>query len=212
MKFGKMALSAAALALTPFAAYAQDAGTTIYSQVDDTAVGTVEANDGATVLVDTGSYKAPLPSNAVVEREGKWTVNATKAQIDSMMAQMEAEANAKLDAALVDGAAVMSADSVPVGTILAMDEAGQQIIVANETGVISLKREHFAVNETGMLTALYTGTQLAEFTTEVPEGAIVETAEGPVKHTAEGWEMMAESDAPESSASAASMSAAGATQ
>ncbi len=208
MTLGKLAVSAAALALTPFAALAQDAGTTIYSQVDDTAVGTVESNDGATVLVDTGSFKAPLPADAVVEREGKWTVNATKAQVDEMMGQMEAEATAKLDAALVDGAAVTSADDAPVGTILAMDDAGEQIIVANNTGVITLKREHFAVNETGALTALFTGTELAQYTTEVPEGAIVETAEGPMMRTADGWEMTEA----ETTASAGSTSAAGANQ
>lgn len=189
MKFGKLAVLAATLTAAPFAAYAQDAGTTVYSQVDDSAVGTVESNDGATVLVDTGSFKAPLPSAAVVEREGKWTVNATKAQIDGMMAQMKAAADAKLDAALVDGASVMSADSMPVGMILAMDPAADVIMVANDTGVISLKREHFAVNEAGALTALYSSAQLADFTTAVPEGAVVETAEGKMVHTATGWEM-----------------------
>jgi len=218
MKLGKMAILAATIAAAPFAVHAQDAGTTVYSQVDESVVGTVETNDGTTVLVDTGAFKAPLPAAAVVEREGKWTVNATKAQIDSMMSQQQAAAEAKLDAALVDGTAVTSADKMPVGTILAMDEAGQQIIVANEMGVISLKREHFAVDESGALTALFTSSELAQFTTAVPEGAIVETAEGPVKRTAEGWEMagmeegeMEEGDM-EATASAGPMSAAGATQ
>lgn len=213
MKFGKSALFAATLLAAPFAAQAQDAGTTIYSQVDDSTVGTVETNDGTTVLVDTGSFKAPLPAAAVVEREGKWTVNATKAQIDGMMAQQQAQAKARLDAALVDGAAVVSADSVPMGTILAMDEMGEQIIVANDMGVISLKREHFAVDESGMLTALFNSSELAQFTTEVPEGAIVETAEGPMARTADGWEAVEdEAEEAESTASAAAMSAAGASQ
>jgi pyruvate/2-oxoglutarate/acetoin dehydrogenase E1 component len=179
---------ATALAVTPFAANAQDAGVTVYSQVDDSEVGTIASNDGTNAVLDTGTYKVPLGTGTFAEREGKWTINATKAQINSMMAAAEAEAAKKLAAALVDGAAVMSADNMPVGTVLAMDETGDQVIVSNDTGIISLKREHFAVGQTGGLTALFTAEQLAGYTTEVPEGAVVETPEGQMMRTADGWE------------------------
>ncbi len=205
MKLSKLAALATTAALSfaalPFAAQAQDAGTTVYSQVDDSTVGTIASNDGATAVLDTGSYKAPLPVGTYAEREGKWTINATKAQIDGMMAAAEAEAEKKLAAALVDGAAVVSADAMPVGTVLAMDPETDQYLVENESGIITLKREHFAVNANGALTALFTSAQLAGFTVEVPEGAVVETPEGKMTRTADGWEAM-EAEATETAATA----------
>ena len=106
-----------------------------------------------------------------------------------MDAQVQA-AEAKLDAALVENAAVTSADNVPVGTILAMGEDIDQYLISTGTGVITLKREHFSVNESGSLIALFTGEQLAGFTIDVPEGAIVETPKGQMTRTADGWESM----------------------
>ena len=84
MKLSKLAVLATTIAALPIAANAQDAGTTIYSQVDDSTVGTIASNDGATAVLDTGSYKAPLPVATYAQREGKWTINATKAQIDQI--------------------------------------------------------------------------------------------------------------------------------
>jgi hypothetical protein len=203
MKLSKLAALATTATLSfaalPFAAQAQDAGTTVYSQVDDSTVGTIASNDGTTAVLDTGSYKAPLPVGTYAEREGKWTINATKAQIDGMMAAAEAEAEKKLAAALVDGATVISADATTVGTVLAMAPQTDQYLIENETGIITLKREHFAVNPDGALTALFTNEQLAGFTVEVPEGAIVETPEGKMTRTADGWEAV-EGEATETAA------------
>ncbi|MEL7318012.1 MAG: hypothetical protein AAFN04_05150 [Pseudomonadota bacterium] len=190
MKLSKLALLAATTVALPFAAQAQDAGTTVYSQVDDSTVGTIESNDGATAVLDTGSYKAPLPIATYAEREGKWTINATKAQIDGMMAAAAAEADKKLAAALVDGASVVSADTMPVGTVLALDVEKDQYLIEADTSIITLKREHFAVNQSGALTALFTSAQLDGFAVEVPEGAVVETPEGKMTRTADGWQAM----------------------
>ncbi|MEL6487917.1 MAG: hypothetical protein AAFQ13_12340 [Pseudomonadota bacterium] len=201
MKLSKLAVLATTIAALPVAASAQDAGTTVYSQVDDSTVGTIESNDGAIAILDTGDYKAPLPVATYAMRDGKWTINATKAQVDGMMAAAKAEAEAKLAAALVDGAAVVSADSMPVGTVLAMDANMDQYLIENGSGVITLKREHFAVGQTGALTALFTTAQLAGFTVEVPEGAVVETPEGKMTRTADGWEAMEMEAAAEMSAS-----------
>jgi len=175
MKFAKLALLATAIAATPIAANAQDVGATIYGN-DNAAIGTVTANDGTTVTVDTGTYKAPLPANALAEREGKWTVNATQAQINQMMQQQVAAANQKRDAALVDGAMVMSAGGQPVGTVYSIDDAADAIIVERDGGIITLKREHFAVDPNGSLMALFSMEQIAANTVEVPEGAEISTA------------------------------------
>ncbi|MEM1196279.1 MAG: hypothetical protein AAGH57_09270 [Pseudomonadota bacterium] len=178
MKLAKPVLFATALCAIPFAANAQDAGVTVYSQVDDSTVGTIASNDGATAVLDTGDYKAPLPVATYAMREGKWTINATKAQVDGMMAAAEAEAAKKLDAALIVGAKTTSADAQYAGTVLAIDTAADQVLLKHGAGLVSLKREHFAVDGAGKLLALFTTEQLDSFTTEIPEGAEVRTASG----------------------------------
>ncbi len=173
MKFVKLAVLATAIAATPIAANAQDAGTTVYGN-DDAPIGTVESNADGIVTVDTGTHKAPLPANLLAEREIGWTVNATKAQIDGMMAAQVAEANAKRDAALVAGAPVVSADGIPAGTVYTVDDA-DTAIVKSDAGIITLKRESFALNAEGALMVLYTGEQIAANVVEVPEGAEILT-------------------------------------
>lgn len=180
MKFAKLAVLATAIAATPIAANAQDVGTTIYSQVDDSVVGTIESNDGTTVVIDTGDYKAPLPGNYLAERPvGEagatgWTINATKAMIDAMMQAQVDEANAKRDEALVVGASVVTAQGLPAGTVYTIDEE-DTVILERDTGIITLKREHFAVNDQGALMALFTIDQINANTVEVPEGAEILT-------------------------------------
>ena len=160
MKFVKLAVLATAIAATPIAANAQDAGTTVYGN-DDAPIGTVESNADGIVTVDTGTHKAPLPANLLAEREIGWTVNATKAQIDGMMAAQVADANAKRDAALVAGAAVNSADGAPAGSLTEVDLAADAIVLESANGPVALKKEHFAVDAAGALVALFTAEQLA---------------------------------------------------
>ncbi|BDW81928.1 hypothetical protein MACH24_13660 [Erythrobacter sp. Dej080120_24] len=192
MKFAKLALIATVVAAAPVAANAQDVGTTIFSQEETpTEVGTVVSNDGATVLVDTGKHQAPLPANFFAQREGNWTINATKGQIDGMMDAQVAEANAKRDAALVEGAAVVSADGLPAGTVYTIDSE-DTVIVQNEMGIVTLTRESFAVSPEGALMALYTGAQLGANTVEVPEGAEILT---PAQARAKEAEMAATEEA-----------------
>lgn len=178
MKFAKLAIIATApVALAAFstAASAQDVGTTILSQEEvPTEVGTVVSNDGTTVLVDTGKHQAPLPANYFAEREGNWTINATKGQIDSMMDAQVAEATAARDAALVEGAAVVSADGLPAGTVYTIDSE-DTVIVQNDMGIVTLTRESFATTPEGALMALYSGQQLSANTVAVPEGAEILT-------------------------------------
>ncbi|MCK0128918.1 hypothetical protein [Erythrobacter sp. F6033] len=173
MKFAKLAIVATAIAATPIAAHAQDAGTTVFGN-DDAPIGTVESNEGGIVTVDTGAHKAPLPANLLAEREGKWTVNATKAQIDGMMAAQKAEADAKRDAALVEGAAVVSADGQPAGTVYTVDSEGT-VIIRREGGIMTLTKDTMAVDANGALMALYSLEQIAANTVEVPEGAEILT-------------------------------------
>lgn len=80
----RFALTAAAAMATAFAApaMAQDAGVTIVGN-DDIEIGTVASNDGSTVVVDTGTHQIPLGTDAFAEREGVWTLNTTKVELDT---------------------------------------------------------------------------------------------------------------------------------
>ncbi|MEO1731162.1 MAG: hypothetical protein AAFR64_10530 [Pseudomonadota bacterium] len=184
MKFAKMAVLATTLTLAPFAANAQDAGTKIYNQdAEPVELGTVVSKTADVVVVDTGTYEVSLPVAPFQEREGKWTINVSLEALNGFgkqQADAAAAAAAKLDAALTVGTAVNSADTQPAGSIIAVDIAADQILVKNGTGLVSLKKEHFAVDASDNLTALYTLEQLASFTTEIPEGAEVRTASGDV--------------------------------
>ena len=188
MKFVKLATLAAAplIAATPIAASAQDVGATVYGN-DDAPIGTVAANEGGVVTVDTGKHSAPLPANLLAERDGNWTVNATKAQIDGMMDAQVAAANQARDAALVEGAAVVSADGMPAGTVYTVDNA-DTAIVRSDAGIITLTRDTFAVDASGNLMVLYSAEQLAANTIAVPEGAEILT---PAQAAAKEAEMAA---------------------
>ena len=170
MKIAKLALLASVLAATPAVALAQDVGATIYGS-DGNPVGTVaEANDQV-VVIDTGKHKAPVPTNMLFDADNGKSVNATQDQINTMMDQRVAEANAKRDAALVQGAAVVSAGGSPIGKLASVDLAADKITLETEGGALLLKKEHFAVNPQGQLAVLYSRDQIAQATAGTQAGA-----------------------------------------
>lgn len=160
MKNLKMALLAGAFALTPAAAFAQDVGATIYGN-DGNAVGTVAEVNDQVVVIDTGKHKAPVPVGMVLDGEKGKSVNATKAQIDTMMDERIAEANAKRDAALVAGAAVVTVGGRDAGKLGKVDLAADSIELLAPEGTFPMRKEHFAVNEQGKLMVLYSKEQIA---------------------------------------------------
>lgn len=160
MKFTKLALIATLLAATPAMAAAQDVGATVYGN-DGNAIGTVENVADGIVLINTGKHKAPIPAELIGAGETGPSINATKDQIDAMMDAQVAEATAKRDAALVAGAAVLSANGNPAGTLTEVDLAMDAIILESPDGPVALKKEHFAVDANGQLMALFTRDQIA---------------------------------------------------
>lgn len=160
MKPVKLALLATLLAATPAMASAQDVGATIYGN-DGNPVGTVEQVTDQVIVIDTGKHKAPVPVSLIFEGETGPAVNATKDQVDAMMDQKVAEANAKRDAALVQGAAVVSINGNPAGTLGKVDLVADVITLDSPDGPIILKKEYFAVNPSGQLMALVTREQIA---------------------------------------------------
>ena len=189
MKFVKMAALAATFAAVPMAANAQDKGVTIYSP-DDSVVGTVIDKNDRRAVVDTGSYKVPLPLKSFADNNGKWVIGATKEQLDSMMAARAAKAEAALNAVLVVGAPLISRDAQPAGSILAIDTEADQVIVERGTGVLSLKRKHFRAKGDQLMT-VYKLEQIAAATKEVPEGAEIRTASGTLVRGGAGSETAA---------------------
>lgn len=160
MKTLKLALIAGVIAVTPAAALAQDVGATIYGS-DGNAVGTVAEVDAHVILIDTGTHKAPVPVAMVFDGDKGKSVNATRAQVDTMMAERLAEAVARRDAALVQGAAVVSSGGRTVGTLTKVDLAADTIILETAEGALQMKKEHFAVNPQGQLAVLYSREQIA---------------------------------------------------
>ena len=151
MTFKTILAATAAIALAPLAAQAQDVGVTVMGN-DEAAVGTVASNDGTTVVVDTGTYQVPLPANALAEREGAWTVNISKTQLEEMMAAQLAEQQAALEAALVVGAPVNTADAVSLGMIDKIE--GANIIIKNEDGsLVTLPADMLALDADGTVMA-----------------------------------------------------------
>lgn len=160
MKSMKLVLMAALLASTPAVTFAQAVGATVYGN-DGKAIGTVEANADGIVTIDTGKHKAPIPANLIGAGDAGPSINATKDQIDAMMDEQVAQATAARDAALVAGAAVVSANGNPAGTLASVDLATDAIILESPEGPVALKKEHFAVNPSGQLMALFTREQIA---------------------------------------------------
>jgi len=161
MKFARLAAISTFLVATviPAAAFAQvAAGATVYGP-DGAAVGTVASVDAGTVMVDTGTYKAPLPATAFGKGDKGPTITVTKAQLDEMMAQQVAAANTARDAKLAAGAAVVSPKGAALGTIKSVD--GDAVVLDSPSGPVALKREHFALDANGALIALFTAEQVA---------------------------------------------------
>lgn len=160
MKNAKLAMIATLLASAPVLASAQEVGSTIYGN-DGNPIGTVEQVTENVIVVDTGKHKAPVPVNLIAQGKSGPSVNATKEQVDAMMDQQVAEANSKRDAALVKGAAVVSINGNPAGTLGDVDLAADVITLDSPDGPIVLKKEYFAVNPQGQLAALVTREQIA---------------------------------------------------
>lgn len=167
MKLTKLAIMAAALVATPFAAHAQDVGATVYGN-DGKPIGTVDSNDGTNAVIAVGEFKAPLPLSIFGQGENGPTLNTTYAAVYEQlkaadaqakqaaaeaMAKAEAEAAAALAAALVVGAPVITTDAQSLGMI---DEiAGENVIIKGEDEMlVTLPVSLLAANPEGGVMAL----------------------------------------------------------
>lgn len=156
MKFGTIFL-AAALAAAPMSAYAAtpkpdlSVGTTVMGN-NSKPVGTIATNSNGTVVINTGEHKIPVPASAFGKGKNGPTLNITKTQLDQMYAAELAKAKAKLQAAIVVGAPVVTADSQSLGTIDKIK--GDNIVVKNADGkMVTLPNSMLALNSSGTIMA-----------------------------------------------------------
>lgn len=148
-RFAITAAAIAAFAATP--ALAQDVGATVFGN-DNGEIGTVSSNDGTTVVLTVGEYQIALPANLFGTSDAGPTLNVTRDQLVQLHEQQLAEAAAALEAALVEGAEVVTADPQPLGTIETID--GENIVIAREDeSLVTLPKDLFMVDPSGALMA-----------------------------------------------------------
>lgn len=164
MKFSSFLAVIAGAALLPSAAMAQAApstsesaspslsvGVTVYDPQGG-VVGKVESLAGENVILDTGAAKATLPKSAFGSGAKGPSVNATKTQIEQLVADSMAKANAALDAALIPGAEVRGKSGALIGTVKKVD--GAQVVIQRDTGPVSLTKAAFATAPSGLTISL----------------------------------------------------------
>lgn len=158
MNFAKLAILATAIAATPIAAHAAtvEAGATVTGP-EGNAVGTIESVANGQAVLDTGKHKVPLGVDSFGEGETGLTITVTKVQLDGMMDEQVAKAAAARDALLLAGTEVHTVDHQVLGTVETVD--GDNVIIARESGPVTLLREHFSAMDT-MLMALFTMDQI----------------------------------------------------
>ena len=159
MKF-KSALTAAAALTLATAAHAQmgpAVDATIYT-AEGEEVATIVTIENGIAVVDTGTYEGSVPVDALGEGPNGPVISVTKAQLNQLFQQQQAQAMAARDAALIANATVLSADNIEVGTVKSID--GDTAIVTLADGEVALQRDQFATNQTGALIVLATEAQL----------------------------------------------------
>jgi hypothetical protein len=155
------AAAALSLATISGAAFAQAAGVTAGATVygsDGTAVGTIDKVDNGIASLNTGTHVVGLPLDKFGKSEKGPTIAVTKAQLDQLAEQASAQADAKVDAALVAGATVVDNKGTTLGTIDKVD--GDNIVLKTDAGAVTLTRKYFALAPSGGLMALVTKDQV----------------------------------------------------
>ena len=146
MKFSSLAVAAALAFAAP--ALAQGAGLTVGAKIfgpDGAEVGTIEKVEGENVTVDTGNLTAALPASSFGTSDKGPTLGWNKADLEAAINSANAEANAQLDASIVAGNDVYSADSVLLGKIKESAEDGS-VIVELASGPVALPRDQMAMS------------------------------------------------------------------
>lgn len=176
MNFARFTAAAAALALMPAAAMAQDAPPAPAAEAAAPAAAnvtqgaSVSGNDGQPIgtvtqvtpdaaVVDTGTHQIPLPIDAFAQGDTGLTLNITKAELDASFAEQMAAFEAQVNEKLVSGTPVVTADAQPLGTVDMVE--GDNVVLAMEGDEkLTLGKDVFAVDGTGALMVRATKAQI----------------------------------------------------
>ena len=158
LPFGTAALATAPAPSAPPAASAATpasatvtAGATVYDS-QGVAVGTIESVSGDNVVLAIGESRATLASSAFATGPKGVTINTTKAQLETAVAQATAKNDASLNTALAVGADVQSKDGVVVGKVKSV--AGDQVVLDRPAGAVTLAKQFFTSGTSGLTIAL----------------------------------------------------------
>ncbi len=167
MKLGELfvvaGLALAAASTPAFSQSIAEAGVAVGVMVygpQGNEVGPVEKIDGEVVVINTGSNSAALSGSSFAKGPKGPVIGYTKAQLDAAIESANQAAKAKLEAALVAGAARRSADGVAIGTIKELNADGT-IVIEGTTQTFALPRETFTADDTGPMLRI-TAQQLAD--------------------------------------------------
>jgi hypothetical protein len=164
--FAAAALSLATVSGAAFAqAAAVSAGQTVYGS-DGAEVGKIDKVENGAAVVNTGTHTVALTLDKLGKSDKGPTIAVTKAQLDELVEKANADAAAKLDAALVAGAAVVDNTGAALGTIDKVD--GDNIVLKTDQGPVTMTRKYFAMTN-GALTALVTKEQVLAALTAAPK-------------------------------------------
>jgi len=134
---------------------------------DGAAIGTVARVEGELVLVTVGERTIPIPGAAIAAGEAGPTVNITRTDLVTQYDQQMAQFEAKLAAAMTEGAPVQTADGQPLGTI--QSEAEDAVVVASADGQLTLPKPLLTLDRQGSLIVRATMEQIKQ--------AVAQTAE-----------------------------------
>lgn len=159
------AAAPAATAPAPAASAEVAAGSQIYGS-DGTVIGTVAQVEGDVALVTVGERTIPIPATAIAAGEAGPTVNITRTALVTQFDQQMAQMDAQLEAALVEGAAVQTADGQLLGTIQSRE--ADAIIVAGTEGEMTLSKPMLALGPQGTLVVRATMEQIKQAMAQAP--------------------------------------------
>ncbi|OBX18162.1 hypothetical protein A9995_13495 [Erythrobacter sp. QSSC1-22B] len=157
--------AAAPAATVPAPAAEVAAGAQVYGS-DGTAIGTVARVEGDVALVTVGERTIPIPATAIAAGEAGPTVNITRTALVTQFDQQMAQMDAQLEAALVAGTAVQTADGQALGTIQSRED--DAILVAGDVGELTLSKPMLAIGPQGSLVVRATMEQIQQAMAQAP--------------------------------------------
>lgn len=112
-------------------------------------VGTVESISGENIVVNTGTNRATLASNAFSTGPKGPVLNTTRAQLDSAVADAASKAKAATKTALVADAEVRGKDGTVVGKIKVVE--GANVVLERPAGPVSVPNQYFTTDANGLV-------------------------------------------------------------